>query len=63
MSIFGNNKKAYMINKTDAGVYKLCKILNEYDTQKGVNEALSDLLTDKKTEKQLLKEYSKKSIL
>lgn len=56
-------KKAYMINKTDAGIYKLCKILNEYESQKEVNDALSDLLTDKKTEKQLLKEYSKKPII
>jgi hypothetical protein len=61
MQILNNNRKVYLINKTDAGKYKLCKVLNEYDTIEDANKNLSELLTDKKTEKELIKEYSKKA--
>lgn len=61
MQLFNNNRKVYIINKTDSGKYKLCKVLNEYDTIEDVNKNLSDLLTDKKSEKELIKEYSKKA--
>lgn len=63
MSILNNNnnRKVYIINKTDAEKYKLCKVLMEYNTITEANKNLSDLLTGKKTEKQLLKEYSKKA--
>jgi len=61
MIITGNNRKVYIINKTDAEKYKLCKVLNEYDTIKDANKNLSELLTGDKTEKQLLTEYSKKA--
>jgi hypothetical protein len=59
--INNNNRKVYLINKTDAGKYKLCKVLNEYNTIEDANKNLSMLLTDKKSEKELLKEYSKKA--
>jgi hypothetical protein len=55
-----NNRSVYLINKTDAGKYKLCKVLNEYNNITDANKALADILTDKKTEKDLLKEYNKK---
>lgn len=61
MKIFSNNRKVYLINKTDAGNYKLCKVLNEYDNITDANKALIELLTNKITEKELLKEYSKKT--
>lgn len=58
--INNNNRKVYLINKTDSNKYKLCKVLMEYNTIEDANKNLSELLTDKKTEKELLKEYSKK---
>jgi hypothetical protein len=61
MGIINNNRTVYLINKTDAGKYKLCKVLNEYNNIEDANKNLSELLTDKKTEKELLKEYSKKA--
>lgn len=63
MSILNNNnnRKVYIINKTDAGKYKLCKVLNEYNNITDANKALIELLTNKITEKELLKEYSKKT--
>lgn len=63
MKLFNNsnNRQVYIINKTDAGNYKLCKVLNEYNDITVANKALTELLTDKKTEKELLKEYSKKA--
>lgn len=60
---FRKTKTAYIIHKTSAGVYKLCRVLNEYDSVNEVNIDLCELLTSKKTEKQLLKEYSKKPII
>lgn len=53
------NKKAYLIHVTD-NRYLLVKVLNEYQTEKEAEKSLVDLLTDKVTEKKLLKEYGKK---
>ena len=61
MQLINNNRKVYIINKTDAEKYKLCKVLNEYNSLEDANKNLSMLLTDKKSEKELLKEYSKKA--
>ena len=52
-------KKGYLIHKTETS-YKLCKILNEYDEEKDVQEDLISLLSHKKTEEDLLEDYSKK---
>lgn len=52
-------KKGYIIHKT-ATRFLLCKILNEYNNEAEADQDLTNLLTDKKSEKDLLKEYSKK---
>jgi hypothetical protein len=60
LKIFENGlRKAYLIHKTDTKYY-LCRILNEYNSEEEANNDKYKLLSDKITEKQLLKEYSKK---
>lgn len=56
-------KSGYLLHKTDVTV-SICKILNNYELSE-VDEAASDLaklLTGEMTEKDLLKQYSKKKI-
>ncbi len=36
--------KLYLIHKINDGDYKLCRILNEYDSQEDVNSDLAKLL-------------------
>lgn len=55
-----NEKKVYVINNTTDTNYKLCKVLNEYSNIEDAKKALTELLTNKTTEKKLLKEYGKK---
>lgn len=54
--------KAYLIHTTGIS-FKLCKILNEYDTKEETKQALLSLLAKETTEKTLLKEFSKKDVL
>jgi len=54
-------KSGYIIHKTD-NRYLLCKILNEYNSESDATTVLAELLTNKTTERKLLKEYSKKPI-
>lgn len=54
-------RKGYLIHEGD-GNYCLCKILNEYNSEEEAEKDLIDLLTHHKTEKQMLKEYSKKEV-
>lgn len=63
MKIIGDKglKKAYKLVESDVRFY-LCRILNEYDTIEEAKNDLSSLLAYNKTEKDLLKEYSKKDI-
>lgn len=61
--MFNKDVKAYLIHKTDAGIYKICRVLNEYNSEEEATKDLVGLLTDEKTERQLLKEFSKKSII
>jgi hypothetical protein len=42
--------------------YQLCKVLNEYSTDKVITKDLEKLLTKEITEEDLLKEYGKKGI-
>jgi hypothetical protein len=60
--IMDKYRKGYLIHETSDDHYCLCKILNEYNSEEEAEEALIDLLTHVKTEKQLLKEYSKKEV-
>lgn len=50
------------MHETGVG-FKLCKILNKYDNKADAKSDLPKLLPYEKTEKGLLKEYSKKDIL
>lgn len=54
-------RRAYKLVESDVRFY-LCRILNEYDTIEEAKNDLSSLLANNKTEKDLLKEYSKKDI-
>ena len=47
-----------MINKTTENDYKLVKVLNEYETFEEAKEDLVKLLTNKITERKLLKKFS-----
>ena len=53
-------RKAYTV-VDDNGNFKLCKILNEYDNKEEANNDLLELLVKKLTEKDILKDYSKKA--
>lgn len=54
-------KKGYLIHKT-ATKYILCKVLNEYQSEEEAQEDLINLLTHKKKERQILKEFSKNDV-
>ena len=53
------SKKGYIVHDTPTR-HLLCRILNEYDTKEEAQDALVKLLSDKVTEKNLLKDYAKK---
>jgi hypothetical protein len=55
-----NLKKGYIIHKITDNNYALCKILNEYNSKEETEQDLLKLLTHKKDEEGLLKDYSKK---
>lgn len=53
--------KGYVIHKMDTK-YLVCKVLNEYENWEEASKDLIKLLTDKRTEKGLLKDFTKKTI-
>lgn len=53
-------REVYMIHEVDESNYKIVKVLNEYANKAEAQAALSGLLTNNTTEKDLLKEFSKK---
>jgi len=55
------DKKGYIIHKTCNRVL-LCKVLNEYSSDEEATKALTELLSNKTTEKKLLKDYVNKPI-
>ncbi|MDD4666182.1 MAG: hypothetical protein PHC81_06585 [Clostridia bacterium] len=52
-------KKGYFVHTVGAKNL-LCKILNEYETAEEANKDLIDLVVNKKTEKDLYREFLKK---
>jgi hypothetical protein len=50
-------KKGYLIHNNNGLTYRVCKILNEYDTEEEANEDLLNLLSGETTEKELIKEF------
>jgi hypothetical protein len=60
MKIEKSELNVYFLHKVTDTNIKLCKILNEYDDMKDANADLVNLLTEKKKEKDILNEYSKK---
>jgi hypothetical protein len=52
-------KKGYVIHETDIG-FKLCRILNEYDSKQAAMDDLMKLLSHEVTQDDLLEEFSKK---
>jgi|GEM_PF-2309170 len=57
------NRKGYKLIEVTENKFQLCKVLNEYTNKKDAEADLIELLTSGKTEKEILKEYSKKDIL
>jgi ABC-type metal ion transport system substrate-binding protein len=55
-------KKGYVIHTTSNKRYMVCKILNEYEDKEEAHKDLVALLTKKKTEKALLKEFNSKKL-
>jgi hypothetical protein len=53
-------KKCYIIHSTSTGEYTICRVLNEYDNKEEAKNDLIDLLTHKISEKDMLKEFTKK---
>lgn len=51
---------SYTVTKMKNGQYILCKILNEYDSEKEADNDLIKVTTKKISEEELLKEYSEK---
>lgn len=60
MKFFNRFKKAYIIHETSNNKFMLCKVLNEYTSDKEATETLIQLLRHTKTEKDILKEFSNK---
>ena len=48
------------MHSTTTGKYMICKVLNEYDNEKEADDDMVKLLTHEISEKDLLKEFSKK---
>ena len=57
--IFNSNRNMYLVHKAGEGNFKVCKVLNEYKDVETAHEALTALITDEKTERDLLREFSK----
>jgi ABC-type metal ion transport system substrate-binding protein len=53
-------KKTYILHKVTDTKYTICRVLNEYNSKQDADAELVKLLTHKKTEEELLKEYTKK---
>ncbi|NLX63505.1 MAG: hypothetical protein GX022_01815 [Clostridiaceae bacterium] len=53
--------KCYIIHSTSTGQHMICRVLNEYKNENEAEEDLIKLLTHKISEKDLLKEFTKKS--
>ncbi len=53
-------KKCYIMHSTTTGEYMICKVLNEYDNEKEADKDMVKLLIHEISEKDLLKEFSKK---
>lgn len=50
------NKQGYIIHKVTNNNYCLCKILKEYSSVEDTKKDLIELLSNNKTERQLIKE-------
>ena len=50
------NKQGYIIHKVTDNNYCLCKILKEYSSMEDTKKDLIELLSNNKTERQLIKE-------
>jgi predicted Mrr-cat superfamily restriction endonuclease len=53
-------KKCYIMHSTTTGEYMICKVLNDYDNKKEADDDMVKLLAREISEKDLLKEFSKK---
>jgi hypothetical protein len=62
MILLGKCKKAYKLVNSEVKWY-ICRVLNDYESIDEANKDLAALLTKRKTEKDLLKEYNKKDIM
>ncbi|NLX78099.1 MAG: hypothetical protein GXZ01_12175 [Clostridiaceae bacterium] len=53
-------KKCYLVHSTDTGKYMICWVLNEYTDSDEASDDLVKLLTHQISEKDLLKEFTRK---
>lgn len=53
-------KTGYTILKVRENHYYVCRLLNDYDNEEDAENDMFALLMDEKSEKQLLKEFTKK---
>ena len=51
-------KKGYLIHEDSTGTFSVCRILNDYDNKEDATSDLVKLLGKKKTEEDLLREYT-----
>ena len=58
MGLFSKTRNVYFVHKASETKFKLCKVLNEYDSVDDANDDLVKLLTDERTERQVLKIFS-----
>ncbi|GCD12625.1 hypothetical protein [Clostridium tagluense] len=58
--MFKKYRQVYVIKEVHENKFQLCKVLNEYETDKEVTDDLKRLLADEITEKDLLKDFATK---
>lgn len=56
-------KKCYIIHSTSTGQYMVCRVLNKYKDENEASDGLIRLLSHKISEKDLLREFTKKEYL
>ncbi|NLM34695.1 MAG: hypothetical protein GX206_04575 [Clostridiales bacterium] len=62
MEVNNKSKRGYLIHKFDNGQVALCRVLNEYSSEKEAKKDLFKLLADELEDKDILNKYAEKGI-